>query len=121
METKKCKDCGKTKPLHDFGKVIRSVDGRRGTCKECRNSHKRITDAADYEALLIDQNNKCGICGIDASEYEKKFSVDHAHDADQDHVRGLLCQSCNVAIGLFDEDVEYLKSAIGYLLHHKNK
>jgi Recombination endonuclease VII len=34
-------------------------------------------------------------------------------------VRGLLCGSCNMAIGLFEENQEYLLSAIEYLKQYE--
>jgi MinD superfamily P-loop ATPase len=66
---------------------------------------------------LILQDHRCGICGVHESEYPKKFSVDHDHT--DYSVRGLLCHGCNTAIGMLDEDIEFLKRAIGYLMHHK--
>lgn len=43
-----------------------------------------------------------------------KLSLDHDHYTSK--IRGILCQECNHAIGLFKDDVELLKKAIEYLL-----
>ena len=120
-EAKRCVYCSKVKPLSEFGKITRAVDGRRRECRECRNDHRRVIRAADYDALLAKQDNKCAICGIDANEYNKKFSVDHDHDRPDEEARGLLCQQCNTIIGMADEDQEILKAAIGYLRHHETQ
>jgi hypothetical protein len=39
--------------------------------------------------------------------------VDHAHQTGK--VRGLLCNACNMAIGLLEEDRDRLLSALSYL------
>jgi hypothetical protein len=45
--------------------------------------------------------------------------VDHDHA--NGNVRGLLCNACNTAIGLFEEDVERFATAAAYLTHHKRR
>ena len=39
--------------------------------------------------------------------------IDHCHD--QNHVRGLLCQKCNQAIGLFKDNTKTMMAAIKYI------
>lgn len=65
----------------------------------------------EWSRLLKLQNNKCLIC--DTSLTRKNIHVDHSHKTDL--VRGLLCFSCNTAIGKFRDSIEYLKKAIKYL------
>lgn len=43
----------------------------------------------------------------------QKLYIDHCHKTNQ--VRGLLCFSCNSALGHFKDNVESLKKAIKYL------
>ena len=62
----------------------------------------------DYEALVDSQNNLCAICGLD-----DKLYVDHNHS--EGHVRGLLCQNCNVVIGCAKESIETLLRAAEYI------
>ncbi len=55
----------------------------------------------------------CGIClNIDPGK-KGVFVVDHCHSTGK--VRGLLCYSCNIAIGLFKDNTELLEKAIFYL------
>lgn len=62
----------------------------------------------DFNRMCAYQKNKCAICG-----YEGRLCVDHDHLTGA--VRGLLCSSCNSAIGLFHESVASLAAAIAYL------
>jgi hypothetical protein len=69
----------------------------------------------DYKVLLTNQNNGCAICGSEDPKGFKaqSFHVDHDHETGQ--VRGLLCQPCNMAIGLLKENISTLSKAIMYL------
>jgi hypothetical protein len=64
--------------------------------------------AADYMALLEKQGGICPICG----EPPRLPSVDHDHDTGL--VRGILCRTCNSALGVLDT-VERLRAAMAYL------
>lgn len=114
---KRCLTCNEKKPFSDFGKHSRFVDGLRPTCRKCRNKGQRIVRSADYETMLIAQNNKCGICSVDANDVPRRFSVDHDHNNDQ--IRGLLCSNCNVLIGMASDDTTILELAIAYLKHYE--
>ena len=67
----------------------------------------------DYNKLLLEQNNKCAICGTEKCSSGKRMAVDHSHISDK--VRGLLCKNCNIGIGMFFDNVAFLKNAIEYL------
>jgi hypothetical protein len=72
-----------------------------------------------YEALLLKQGGKCAICGSEKPSSrggKVRFAVDHHHETGV--VRGLLCSSCNLGIGLFRENVQVLLAAIQYLNRH---
>lgn len=69
---------------------------------------------ADYDALLSAQGGGCATCGITQNTQGKaNLSVDHCHDSGV--VRGLLCNSCNLAIGLVKDDPERLRAMARYL------
>ena len=65
----------------------------------------------EYKAMLEAQGGVCAIC----NEKPKagRLAVDHVHGTDK--VRGLLCNLCNPALGLFKDDPGRLKTAIEYL------
>jgi hypothetical protein len=71
-----------------------------------------------YNELLIKQRGRCAICGTHQLELKKALSVDHNHTTNK--VRELLCDKCNVAIGLLNESPDILKKAIEYLQKWNN-
>jgi hypothetical protein len=64
-----------------------------------------------YLEMVASQNGLCAICH--KPPRKKALNVDHCHDTDK--VRALLCSGCNTAIGLLDEDLNILESAIQYI------
>jgi hypothetical protein len=67
----------------------------------------------DYNELLELQYGCCAICGRPQSEFKRILSVDHDHKTGK--IRGLLCFSCNQALGLLHDNIQTLKKAIEYL------
>ena len=68
----------------------------------------------DFNKLINLQNNKCSICKGELNN--KNTHIDHCHKTGK--VRSLLCNKCNQAIGLFNENLEKIESAINYLRIH---
>ena len=56
-----------------------------------------------------EQGNRCAIC-----QEVKALLPDHAH-VEPSVPRGLLCHSCNVAIGMFKDSPERCEAAAAYL------
>ena len=72
----------------------------------------------EYEALLVKQNSKCALCGIEESRSHLgggnyMLCVDHCHDTGA--IRGLLCNNCNRGLGFLGDRIETLEGAIRYL------
>ncbi len=76
----------------------------------------------DFTALLACQDGGCAICHrpVIYSGKQKGLRdlacVDHDHDTKE--IRGILCQACNTAIGLFGDDPARLRCAAEYLERH---
>lgn len=62
-----------------------------------------------YQELYNAQNGCCMIC----NQYYSVLDVDHDHETGV--VRGLLCNNCNKALGLFKDSIDNLQSAVLYL------
>jgi hypothetical protein len=54
-----------------------------------------------------------GNCSICEKDLNDKFAIDHDHKTGK--FRGILCNSCNVGLGHFRDDVKILNKAIAYL------
>ncbi len=67
----------------------------------------------DYEQMLADQGFCCAGCGLHQNILEKKLNVDHDHITGK--IRGLLCGSCNRALGLVKDNIETLVRLHKYL------
>lgn len=67
----------------------------------------------DFDAMYERQKGRCKICGTEKPRGRGGFHVDHCHQSGT--VRGLLCTSCNMMLGLASDDIGTLRSAIRYL------
>jgi hypothetical protein len=80
-----------------------------------REAHLKSTygiTLEEYNTLLVQQNNVCAICREQPST-DAYLVVDHCHSTGK--IRGLLCITCNLAIGYFKDEPKYLLSAVSYL------
>ena len=134
---KKCTKCGQEKTLDCFYKASTTKDGFRTECKECkkptaawrepgyldeyrvrsRNTHLRRTygiTIEQFDELLKCQEGRCAICGREECSTGRNFSTDHDHTTG--NVRGILCNDCNRALGLFQDSSTVLAAAYTYLI-----
>ncbi len=86
--------------------------------KTNRNRKQQISlyglTVEQYDAILIEQNYVCAICGKpEKSSLKKVLSIDHDHTNGK--VRGLLCDTCNTGLGYFYDNISILYNAIEYL------
>lgn len=109
---RKCKSCdAQTIKEDECYKCRRKQKYDRGAYKRNRNLLTRYgISSEEFDQMLKDQEGKCAICEkTDA----KRYVVDHCHD--NGHIRGILCATCNKALGKFNDNVEGLQRAIDYL------
>jgi len=130
-----CLRCNETKPESEFQREKTRKSGYRGRCKVCEKETRQVpsnaydtpqkawkrhikakfgVDKEFYDALLVEQEGKCAICGTtDSGSKHGVFSIDHCHT--NGHIRGLLCKECNTGLGMFKDNIESLKKAAEYL------
>jgi hypothetical protein len=68
----------------------------------------------DYEQLVASHEGRCAIC---KHSEVGNLPVDHDHKTGR--IRGLLCQRCNRAIGMFKDSPELCDAAAHYLRKHR--
>ena len=126
---KKCKYCEQTKPLNDFPRHKGHKDGHAAVCKICKRKKYPTTTrqkqkayerqikrnygitVENYDAMYAEQGGLCAGCR--QSNKGSRFHIDHCHTTGI--VRGLLCNKCNIALGLVDDRIETLANLISYL------
>lgn len=64
----------------------------------------------EFSKLRDSQNNRCAIC---LKPFLKTPSVDHCHRTKV--IRGLLCNACNLGLGMFENSPISLTAAAKYL------
>lgn len=115
-EMKVCRKCGTVKDIDEFHKNKSSPDGRRSVCRDCRNGQKlhigpRYGLTPDqWDAMYNGQRGRCAIC---LEIPQESLQVDHCHTTGE--VRGLLCPTCNRAIGLLRDIPENMMRAAIYV------
>jgi hypothetical protein len=72
--------------------------------------------------MEAEQGGVCAICSRpetrpDRSGNPQRLSVDHCHETGQ--VRGLLCHSCNITLGVARDDPEHLRAMADYVERHR--
>lgn len=116
---KYCHVCKRECPIDDFYRVYKDSDKLQGQCKPCRKELLHSwqirslygVSKGDYEVMLEVQGHACAICALPFGR--RRGSIDHCHETGQ--VRGVLCDNCNLGIGLFQDDPARLSSAAEYL------
>ena len=123
---KTCTKCNKYLPFSAFHKDASGYSlGLRPECKECRNHSKSIASKLREEEGPPPENYVCPICNknssstINGNQYQSTWALDHCHDTDT--FRGYLCHKCNKALGMFEDNTEYLNRAVEYLNKHLRK
>lgn len=122
---RKCTTCNRVKDLSEFWRNNCST-GYSSKCSECdrkrkekgkptsylRETAKRYGLTLEEYNELVESNPNCQICGnpVDSPH------IDHCHESGK--VRGVLCKTCNMGLGSFKDNPQYMYNAIAYLAKH---
>lgn len=140
-QTKVCPKCGVEKPTGEYWRQANSRDGLQYRCKKCFYEWRREADrrymesgkhasrqrenhyrrkygisVGDVDAMAREQKNKCLLCGRGPGK--RALHLDHDHATGR--IRGLLCYSCNRAIGHFRDDPDLMLRAALYVMGGEN-
>ena len=138
---RQCNVCSEFKPLDDFAESATNRNGRFPSCKPCRKATAKVAhqrrvqhdpeghrrryrnrhlqssyglSVDEYDAMVAAQHGKCAACGA-----KTKLVLDHDHETG--HVRGLICNPCNLALGFAEDSIKRLEQLRTYLYKHKGR
>ena len=102
-------------------KVYVQKDGyTRKHCARCANDLSKYKITRPERIAMIDAVDwKCPICSVSLEmssgkgTRENEAVIDHCHNSSE--VRGVLCSTCNIGLGQFQDDIGNLQNAIKYL------
>jgi hypothetical protein len=118
--------CTKCHEAHDPSWFSRDYRRRRKGyrtpwCKPCLRAaaRERRTGVTqdEFDRLMADQNGCCGICPtvFETGPNPDPAAVPRIDRAGDGRVRGLLCPRCKIGLSTFQDDVDRLRAAVGYL------
>jgi hypothetical protein len=105
-----CYSAARVRPHDPAGQRVRILRQRYGLTMD------------EYVSLAEAQGGRCAICRQpethrDRSGSVQPLGVDHDHRTGK--VRGLLCHSCNTALGYFRDDPALLTAAAEYVMRKR--
>lgn len=120
-----CINCGEVKAPQDF--PIYKHKGCYGgyqahnSCFDCEKerklkSHLKRTynlELEEYYRMVVEQDNKCYLCGEEPSDVFGRLVVDHCHKTGK--VRKLLCRVCNTHLSKIEACPDYFERVKQYL------
>ncbi len=127
-----CINCKEEKSSRDFYFRNKKTGRLSSTCKECDKARVKARHQAnpqrtknndlkrtygitieEHKRMFQEQNGVCAICGCKGDGRWKTLCVDHCHKTGK--IRGLLCRSCNTALGQMKDDPTIIQKAVLYL------
>ncbi|WP_079152247.1 endonuclease VII domain-containing protein [Streptomyces sp. RTd22] len=113
---KRCPQCEEAKSHSEWERNKSSSDGWASCCRECRAERNRVSyfkrkyglTPTELDTLVAEQQGVCCICLAAPAAH-----VDHDHGTGR--VRGVLCFSCNAALGQFKDRADAIRRGAAYL------
>lgn len=120
---KLCWKCEEWLPVERFAKTSIGSDGLDTRCHRCRTLGRHGLTKKAFAELLEAQGGKCANPGCGATEPggRAEWHVDHDHShcnkkwSCGECIRGLLCQRCNIGLGLLGDSRERVAGMLVYM------
>lgn len=113
-----CKECGRTKAREYY----RKSDKKQYKHNWLKRKFGITLDI--FNEMLEQQDNKCAICSKMIKSRENRSHMKNVACVDHNHttgkVRQLLCNECNWALGLVEENINTMKGMIAYIEKHNH-
>ena len=119
-----CRNCSVSMTkgtYYEYNKTICKSCSHTVTAEYIRSTYKfkkYSIDQEQYNELLVKQGDACAICKTSFDD-NTTTRIDHDHITGE--VRGLLCHYCNVGLGHFKDNIEFLTESIKYLKTNGSK
>ncbi|MEU7048391.1 endonuclease domain-containing protein [Streptomyces eurythermus] len=111
---RECRKCGRELPLTSFARDRNRRDGLQVRCRECVARYnsaahsRRRREPLGKRVPIASQGGVCCVCLSAVPAH-----VDHCHETGR--VRGVLCFSCNAALGQFKDQPDVMRRAAAYV------
>jgi hypothetical protein len=122
---KQCSTCRQNYLKYNPAKIAKLREWERAHPEEAKARRRRHNLSRNYgltpqefDQMLETQGGVCGICGGPPDD-PRGFHVDHDHETDE--VRGILCRTCNFALGCIADDIGRLDAMKAYLLKYQTR
>lgn len=98
----------------------RQLEAMRVTMRR-KNIEKYGVTLDQFNSMLSAQGGKCAICDATEPGGQGRWVIDHDHaccpgkGSCGECVRGLLCNACNVGLGMFKDDPDLIRVGAEYL------
>lgn len=96
----------------DYRREYQSRPERKRAMRDLYYRRTFGISADEFDELLEEQGGGCAICGK-PPDRAGGMHLDHDHETGV--IRGILCQPCNHAVGLFQDNPDLLEKAARYL------
>ena len=117
-----CPDCERAVAHEEYSRNAGTPSGFGSKCKACHNAGNNSAywlraygmPREGVDEMRAKQSNRCALC---AERDPGHLDHDHASGG----VRALLCQRCNVALGLLRDDPDLMRAAAEYIEFHRSR
>lgn len=93
---------------------------RQGAERNTQHIIKKVgITRENYNKMLLEHNNKCGICNKEETRRSRtagkitRLCIDHCHKTNK--IRGLICAKCNLMLSYANDCPDIMKNAEIYL------
>jgi hypothetical protein len=82
-----------------------------------QNRFKRFGVTPEQFAQRVAGQGGCAVCRTTAPRGKNAWHLDHEHQTGR--IRGVLCLTCNIAVGMLHDDPARARAAAEYLERHR--
>ena len=106
-----CRVCKINKPIEEMVIAVTSTKKihYKSVCRNCQSDSHKITSRLKKDNAYPNSDYRCPICEGDSP----KWYLDHNWKTGE--FRAWLCNSCNIGLGQFRDNIDLLNKAIAYL------